>query len=107
LDYRWVFLTVARKFGVLPPSADPKDLRMLDPLLDRSQGTPLGEEALEKTLHDRFDPEHAHGVLEGIRDGRIAVRLAPPNPWSDLPLSRLRWRELPDTLPPSLLKSVD
>ena len=107
LDYRWVFLTVARKFGVLPPSADPKDLRLLDPLLERAQGTPLGEEALEKTLHDRFDTEHAHEVLGAIRDGRIAVRLAAPGPWSDLPLSRLRWRDLPDTPPPTLLKAVE
>jgi ATP-dependent helicase Lhr and Lhr-like helicase len=107
LDYRWVFLTVARKFGVLPPSADPKDLRLLDPLLERSLETPLGEEALEKTLHDRFDVAHALGVLEAVRDGRIAVRLAPPSPWSDLPLSRLRWRELPDTPPPTLLKAVE
>ncbi|MCI4354568.1 MAG: hypothetical protein L3K06_04305, partial [Thermoplasmata archaeon] len=107
LDYRWIFLTVARKFGVLPPSADPKDLRLLDPLLERSRETPLGEEALEKTIHDRFDPEHAREVLVAIRDGRIAVRLTPPGAWSDLPLSRLRWRDLPDTPPPTLLKAVE
>jgi ATP-dependent Lhr-like helicase len=107
LEYRWIFLTVARKFGVLPPSADPRDLRVLEPLLERSQETPLGEETLEKTLHDRFDPDHARSVLTQIRDGAIAVHLAPPNPWSDLPLARLRWRELPDVPPPTLLKAVE
>ncbi len=107
LEYRWVFLTVARKLGVLPPSADPKDLRILEPLLERSRTSPLGDEALEKTLHDRFDPEHAREVLEGIRDGRIEVHLAPPGPGSDRPLSRLRWRELPDVPPPTLLKAVE
>lgn len=107
LEYRWVFLTVARKFGVLPASADPRDLRGLEPLLDRSQGTPLGEEALEKTLHDRFDPEHAREVLRRIADGRIEIHLAPPGPWSDAPLERLRWRELPDIPPPTLLKAVE
>lgn len=107
LEYRWVFLTVARKFGVLPASADPKDLRVLEPLLERSATTPLGEEALEKTLHDRFDPEHARWVLERIRDGAIEIHLAPPSAWSDLPLARLRWRELPDVPPPTLLKAVE
>ena len=107
LEYRWVFLTVARKFGVLPASADPKDLRILEPLLERSQSNPLGEEALEKTLHDRFDRDHARTVLEAIRDGQIEIHLAPPGPWSDLPLTRLRWRELPDVPPPTLLKAVE
>jgi ATP-dependent helicase Lhr and Lhr-like helicase len=107
LDYRWVFLTVARKFGVLPATADTRNLRMLEPLLDRSQSTPLGDEALEKTLHDRFDVPHAEQVLADLRDGKIQVHVTPPGPWSDLPLARLRWRELPDVPPPTLLKAVE
>jgi ATP-dependent Lhr-like helicase len=107
LDYRWVFLTVARKFGVLPSSADTRQLRTLEPLLERSQTTPLGEEALEKTLHDRFDVPHAEAVLTDLREGRIQVRVVPPGPWTDQPLSRLRWRELPDVPPPTLLKAVE
>ena len=107
LDYRWVFLTVARKFGVLSSSSETRDLRLLEPLLERAQSTPLGEEALEKTLHDRFDVEHAQRVLTDLRDGRIEMHVAPPGPWSDLPLARLRWRELPDVPPPTLLKAVE
>lgn len=107
VDYRWVFLTVARKLGLLPASADPRDLRTLEPLLERTQGTPIGEEALEKTLHERYDVAHAHAVLEDLRDGRRSVRLAPPGPWSDGPVGRLRWHELPDTPPPTLLKAIE
>jgi ATP-dependent Lhr-like helicase len=107
VDYRWVFLTVARKLGLLPASADPRDLRTLEPLLERTQGTPLGEEALEKTLHERYDVAHARAVLEDLRDGRRRVRLAPPGPWSDGPVGRLRWHELPDTPPPTLLKAIE
>ncbi|MCI4344217.1 MAG: DEAD/DEAH box helicase [Thermoplasmata archaeon] len=106
LDYRWVFLTVARKLGVLPPSADPRNLRNLEPLLDRSRTTPLGEEVLEKTLHDRFDVDHAREVLGRLESGTLELHLTPPNAWSDQPLSRLRWRELPDVPPPTLLKAV-
>lgn len=106
LEYRWVFLTVARKLGVLPPSADPRDLRVLEPLVEQSRTTPLGEEALEKTLADRFDLPHARQVLDALASGAIAIVPTPPGPWSDAPLARLRWRELPDVPPPTLLKAV-
>jgi ATP-dependent Lhr-like helicase len=45
-------------------------------------------------------------VLERIRDGSIELRIGPPSPLSDLPVSRLKWRELPDTPPPTLLAAV-
>lgn len=106
LDYRWVFLAVARKLGVLPSSADPRDLRTLEPLLEASRTTPLGEEVLEKTLHDRFDVAHAETVLEGIRTGTIEVVAAASAALSDGPLERLQWRTLPDIPPPTLLKAV-
>jgi ATP-dependent Lhr-like helicase len=106
LEYRWVFLTVARKFGVLPASTDPRDLRLIEPLLETAHGTPLGEEALEKTLHDRYDVANAQRVVEGLASGEISVRVTPPSAWTDLPLSRLSWRELPDVPPPTLLKAV-
>jgi len=106
LDYRWVFLAVARKLGVIPASADPRDLRTLDPLLAASRTNPLGEETLEKTLHDRYDLDHAIEVLERIRDGAIEVVATPPSPFSDGPLERLEWRTVPDLPPPTLLKAV-
>ena len=106
LDYRWVFLAVARKLGVLPASADPRDLRTLEPLLGAARTTPLGEEVLDKTLHDRFDVPHAEVVLERMRDGAIEVVAVAPSALSDGPLERLTWRTLPDTPPPTLLKAV-
>jgi ATP-dependent helicase Lhr and Lhr-like helicase len=106
LEYRWVFLAVARKLGVLPESADPRDLRTLDPLLDVARVTPLGEEVLEKTLHDRFDVPHAESVLEAVRAGTIRVLPSAPSALSDGPLERLQWRTLPDSPPPTLLKAV-
>ena len=90
LDYRWVFLNVARKLGVVPCVADPRDLRALDPLLQASRTTPLGEETLDKTLHDRYDIAHARQLLESVRDGRLSVVPAPPGPLTDGPLERLR-----------------
>jgi ATP-dependent Lhr-like helicase len=106
LDYRWVFLSIARKLGVIPSSADPRDLRTLEPLLAESRTNPLGEEALEKTLHDRYDVAHAREVLERARAGTLEVVATPPSPLTDGPLERLRWRVLPETPPPTLLKAV-
>ena len=105
-DYRWVFLTVARKLGVVPASADPKDLRSLEPLLRESLTSPLGEEVLDKTLHDRYDLPHAREVLEKVRLGEIEVVGAARSPVSDAPLERLRWRAVPDRPPPTLLKAI-
>ncbi len=106
LDYRWVFLAVARKLGVIPASADPRDLRTLDPLLAASRTNPLGEETLEKTLHDRYDVDHATQVLERIRDGAIEVVATPSSSFTNGPLERLEWRTVLDVPPPTLLKAV-
>jgi ATP-dependent helicase Lhr and Lhr-like helicase len=106
LDYRWVFLTVARKLGVVGASSDPKDLRALEPLLTESRTTPLGEEVLEKTLADRYDLEHARAVLERVRSGAIEVVSAARSAISDAPLERLRWRAVPDRPPPTLLRAI-
>jgi len=106
LDYRWVFLAVARKLGVVPESADPRDLRTLEPLLGASRTNPLGEEVLEKTLHDRYDVDHAVEVLQRLGSGALEVAATPPSPLSDEPLERLEWRAVPDLPPPTLLKAV-
>jgi ATP-dependent helicase Lhr and Lhr-like helicase len=106
LDYRWVFLTVARKLGVLGASADPRDLRTLEPLLLESRTTPLGEEVLEKTLADRYDLGHARTVLARVRDGEIEVAAAARSSVSDAPLERLKWRAVPDRPPPTLLRAI-
>ncbi len=106
LEYRWVFLAVARKLGVVPASADPRDLRALEPLLGASLSNPLGEEVLDKTLHDRFDLAHAITVLERVRSGAIEVVVSPPSALSDEPIARLEWRSVPDLPPPTLLRAV-
>jgi ATP-dependent Lhr-like helicase len=106
LDYRWVFLHVARKLGVLPLSSDLKDLRTLEPLVETSRTTPLGEEVLEKTLHDRYDLAQAEAVVERIRAGTIRVVAGGRSRFSDGPLERLRWRAVPDTPPPTLLRAI-
>jgi ATP-dependent helicase Lhr and Lhr-like helicase len=106
LEYRWIFLAVARKLGVLPTSTDPRDLRLIEPLLEAARTTPLGAEALEKTLFERYDVEHAREVLGRIARGEIVLRASPAAGWGSTVLGRLSWRELPDRPEPTLLKAV-
>ncbi|MEM0129296.1 MAG: DEAD/DEAH box helicase [Thermoplasmata archaeon] len=105
-EYRWTFLTVARKFGLIPRGADPRDLKGLEPLLEASRQTPLGDEALEKTLHDRHDLPHALLLLEEIRDGTVRLAGAPRGPHAEAAIARLRWRVASDTPPPTLLRAL-
>ncbi|MDE1821484.1 MAG: DEAD/DEAH box helicase [Euryarchaeota archaeon] len=108
MEYRWTFTTVARKFGLLPLGADARQLRTLEPLLETSEGTPLGEEALEKTLHDRYDVERAREVFARARRGELRLVNVPSHPGSlgSRVLERLRWQQLGDVPPPTLLKAV-
>ncbi len=107
-EYRWTFTTVARKLGVVPLASQGRDLRTLEPLLEHSRETPLGEEALEKTLHDRFDPEGAEEVFRRLRDGRVNLRVAHgvAEGLGHEVLARLSWQEVSDTPPPTLLQAV-
>ncbi len=106
LDYRFTFLTVARKLGLLPPTLDARELRRLEPLLESARTTPVGEETLEKTLYDRHDLEHARRVVGAIAAGTIEIRPTAASPLSDGVLSRLRWRVVQEVPPPTLLKAV-
>ncbi len=108
MEYRWSFTTVARKFGLLPLGADARQLRTLEPLLEASRTTPLGEEALEKTLHDRYDVDRTREVLRRLRTGELTFVLVPPLPGSlgSRVLERLRWQQMGDVPPPTLLRAV-
>jgi ATP-dependent helicase Lhr and Lhr-like helicase len=108
MEYRWAFTTVARKFGLLPLGADARQLRVLEPLLESSRGTPLGAEALEKTLSERFDVPRTQEVLQRIRSQGLRVVLVPPLPGSlgSRVLERLRWQQIGATPPPTLLNAV-
>jgi ATP-dependent Lhr-like helicase len=108
LEYRWTFTTVARKLGVIPLESKGRDLRTLEPLLEHAQETPLGEEVLEKTLHDRFDPEGTMEVFRRWRSGQLRLVEVPggPSALGHEVLGRLSWQELGDVPPPTLLKAV-
>ena len=108
MEYQWTFATVARKFGLLPLSADARRLRTLEPLLEANRETPLGLEALEKTLHEQFDPEGTARIFRDLAEGRLGLAfpsMSAPTLGRDV-LDRLNWQRVADQPPPTLLRAV-
>jgi ATP-dependent Lhr-like helicase len=107
-EYRWTFMVVARKLGLLSLSYDANEVRTLEPLMEAHRSTIVGEEALQKVLHEKFDVAHAKEVMEKLSRGEITVeimRRTENSPGKEA-LERLRWQDLPDRPPPTLLKAV-
>jgi ATP-dependent Lhr-like helicase len=72
-------LYTARKFGAVEKDANFRQVNF-NRIARLYQGTPLYEEAIEKTLFDRMDIGRAAEVLQRIRDGLIEVAIGPPSP---------------------------
>ncbi len=70
--FRYVFLHVARKMGVIRRDANLTDIR-IEKIADSYRGTPLYKEVVEKILWDYMDPETSEKILEDIRTGRIKI----------------------------------
>lgn len=69
---KWNLLHTAKKFGALRRGADHRFVSS-KAMLERFERTPLVEDAVDRTLHDRLDVETAAGVLRDLRDGKIEV----------------------------------
>ncbi|MFW6041276.1 MAG: DEAD/DEAH box helicase [Thermoplasmatota archaeon] len=73
--FRWKFLHVAKKFGAVKKEVDYRSINV-DRLIDAFEGTPLFEEAVNKTLRDNMDIRKTKMALEKIRSGEIKVVLS-------------------------------
>jgi ATP-dependent Lhr-like helicase len=107
-EYKWTFMVVARKLGLLSLSYDANEVKTLEPLMVAHQSSIVGEEALQKVLHEKFDVTHTKEVMERLSRGEIAVevvRKMENSPGREA-LERLHWQSLPDRPPPTLLKAV-
>ncbi len=65
-------LHAARKIGALHAGIDPRSVR-IDRLLERFETTPLGEEAIERTIELRMDEHATLEVLGAIAEGRLEI----------------------------------
>ncbi|MEM3043542.1 MAG: DEAD/DEAH box helicase [Thermoplasmata archaeon] len=85
-------LHTARRFGAVEKGADLQEIRF-DRVMKLFKGTPLYEEAVEKTLFERMDIEGMERVLERIRNGDIELLTSPPSPIGEAGV-RQRWETM-------------
>lgn len=107
-EYRWSFVVVARKFGLLSPQEGSDTARRLVPLMEAYENTSIGEEAFTKTVHEKFDVDTAKDILSRISSGGLGIAVVDGNqstPGAEA-LERMRWQEVPGRPPPTLLKAV-
>jgi ATP-dependent Lhr-like helicase len=79
LTFKWRFVQAAKKFGVVSRDADYRTMN-LDSLVEAYEGSPLVDEALNRTVWDEMDVARATDVLAKVRSGEIKVvegRLSP------------------------------
>ncbi|MCD6512137.1 MAG: DEAD/DEAH box helicase [Thermoplasmata archaeon] len=78
---KWELVKVARKFGVISKDADYRSIsvKRFVAIFER---TPVIEEAIDKTIWDRMDMEHAKKVIEKLKKGQIKLIMQPLSPMS-------------------------
>jgi ATP-dependent Lhr-like helicase len=79
LTFKWRFVQAAKKFGVVSRDADYRTMN-LDSLVEAYDGSPLVEEALERSVWDEMDLARATEVLRKIKCGEMKLaegRLSP------------------------------
>ncbi len=79
MTFKWRFVQAAKKFGVVSRDADYRTMN-LDSLVEAYEGSPLVDEALDRTVWDEMDVERATEIIGRIRAGEIRVsegRLSP------------------------------
>ncbi len=69
---KWNLLHSAKKFGALRRGADHRFVSS-KAIFDRFERTPLVEDAVDRTLHERLDVEGTASVLRDLAEGRVAV----------------------------------
>ncbi len=107
-EYRWTFVVVARKMGLIGLSYEANEVRRLEPLMEAHRHTLVGREALAKVLHEKFDAPRAREVMERLGRGELALDVhqgSAHSPGNEA-LQRLRWQEVPQRPPPTLLRAV-
>ncbi len=70
--FRWKFLHVAKRFGVISKDASSSDIS-LRRVIDAYEGSPVHQETLKEIFKNNLGLDKAVKVLEDIKNGRIEV----------------------------------
>jgi len=71
---RWKFIFVAKKFGAIRKDADYRTINV-EKVMKALEGTPIMEEAIEKTLWEVLDVERTTGILQAIQSGEMEIHV--------------------------------
>jgi ATP-dependent helicase Lhr and Lhr-like helicase len=82
-NINWKVWMVAKRFGMISKEAvyDKKVARMI---YDRYSKTPVSAESIRELIHDKYDMQQTQQVLDGIKQGKIAIHWLDVNEFSDL-----------------------
>jgi len=72
--FKWRFLHIARRFGVLSKHMDYAKVNM-NKVIDHYSDSPVYKETLREILLEKMDVENAKNVLEDIRKGKIKIEI--------------------------------
>ncbi len=71
--FKYTFLHVARKMGVIRKDASLTNAR-IEKIADSYRNTVLYEEVLNKLMHDYMDVDVAEKILRDVREGRMKIK---------------------------------
>jgi ATP-dependent Lhr-like helicase len=72
--FKWRFLHVARRFGIVNRSAQFDKINMKK-IIETYAGTPVYEEAMHELFLEKIDVANAEKMIKSIRDGEIKIHV--------------------------------
>lgn len=71
-NFKWNFIKVAKKFGVIEKTADYRNIK-IDRVIESYEDSVLYEEAINKTIYE-LDLEKTKEILKEIQSGKIEIK---------------------------------
>ncbi|MEM4264637.1 MAG: DEAD/DEAH box helicase [Thermoplasmata archaeon] len=103
--FKWHFLHVAKKFGVIEKGADYKTVN-LGKIMEIFEGTIVFEEALNRTLFEELDIDTTKDVLANIQANKIAISSGNMSPLGTELMQEQRELMMPRTADRSILMAL-
>ncbi len=76
---KWKFIFVAKKFGAIRKDTDYRSINV-EKVMQSLEGTPIIEEAIEKTLWEMLDVERTTQLLKDIQSDKLAIKITGMSP---------------------------
>lgn len=101
----WKTWHVSKKFGIIDKSAE-YDRRAARLIQDRYRGTALYSEVLRELYHEKYDVKATTEVMNQLREGRLALRIAEVDDFSEIARPILEFASSFAALPLTMEKTI-